>query len=427
MQGNVVFNATVCLIGFVILMVHIVYLLIKKGRRRDENSLLVFFGFTAFHFAAYFIFTVLKAQFQIKNDAFIMGFYTGFYIANNLEIFFLFLYMMLYVDVPDKLGKPLQIINACLLSVFIVLDFVNVYTRMFFTSVDGEYQRGGAMIVSQIYQFILFAVVFLVTATNKKLSIREKMAFALYCFLPLVAIVFQNIFKGYAIAYLSIIVSIEILFFFLGIERNLKLAKEKEKNKDAQIRLMLSQIQPHFIYNSLSSISTLIPLDPDRAQQALDDFTEYLRCNLSTLTETRLIPFSEELRHIKTFVSLEEIRFQDRLKAVYDLQCTDFYVSPLSIQPLVENAVKHGILKKTEGGTVTLKTYDDGDAFVVEVLDDGVGFEQGNVDFASNKHFGLQNIEYRIAKMCGGTLTMESSLGKGTKAVVRFPKTGRVS
>ena len=224
------------------------------------------------------------------------------------------------------------------------------------------------------------------------------------------------------IGYLSIIVSIEVLFLFLSVQKNIDLAKEEEMNKEAQIKIMLSQIQPHFIYNSLSSISTLIPIDPDKAQSALDDFTEYLRMNLSSLTEVKCVPFEDELKHIKTYVSLEKIRFGDRLNVDFGIQTTDFMLPPLTIQPIVENAIKHGILKKIEGGTLSIKTYETDNSCVVEIADDGVGFSISDVDFDTNKHFGLKNIQYRLAKMCGADLAVKSEIGVGTTVTVTFPK-----
>ena len=424
MENNVVFNMTVTLIGFALLIVHITYIALKKKWRKDERALFIFLAFTAFHFALYFSFILIKTLGRVNNDAFIMGFYTAFYIANNMEVFLLFLYMMVYVDVATKFRKILQILNISLFSAFVLLDFSNLFTHIFFTAENGNYVRADTMMISQIYQFVFFFLIFLIACTNKKLRKGEKVAFALYCLLPLIAIILQNIFKGYAIAYLSILVSIEVLFFFLGVDRNLQLAQEKEKNKDAQIRLMLSQIQPHFVYNSLSAISTLITLDPDKAQAALDDFTEYLRLNFSTLTETRLIPFEDELRHIKKFVALEELRFPDRMKVRYELLVTDFYLPPLTVQPLVENALKHGILQRIEGGEVVLRSYREGDYIVVEVVDDGVGFDKNGVNFESNKHFGINNIAYRIEKMSDGSLNIESEPGKGTRAIAKFKKTG---
>lgn len=423
MSNNAVFNAAVCLIGFVILAVHIVSLSIKKNRRHDEDSLLIFLAFTAFHFAAYFTFTFIKANHT--SNALIMAFYTSFYIANNLEVFFLYVYMRNYVELKEKTQKALNITNIAAFAVFAILDILNIFVPMFFHAENGEYIREKTMFLSQGYQFLMLAIVFFTAITHKQLQIREKAAFATYCVLPLIAIIFQNFFKGYAIAYVSIIVAIEVLFFFLNVEKNVKLAKEEEKAKEAQIRVMLSQIQPHFVYNSLSAISTLIPLDPEKAQKALDDFTAYLRINLSTLTESHLIPFEDELRHIKTFIALEELRFPDRINVIYDLDVTDFYLPPLSVQPLVENAIKHGILKKMEGGTVKISTYEDDDAYIVKIEDNGIGFDKDGVDFASNKHFGLNNIAYRIAKMSGGSLHMESEPNKGAKAVATFPKKGR--
>ena len=130
---------------------------------------------------------------------------------NNIELFLLFIYMQVYVDIKPKNNMILSIINLILFSVFIILDFVNIGTGIFFTAEKGEYLRSSTMIASQGYQFVMFAVVFFVTILNKKLNISEKIAFAVYCLLPLVAIILQNIFKGYAIAYLSIIIAIEIV------------------------------------------------------------------------------------------------------------------------------------------------------------------------------------------------------------------------
>ena len=418
MSNDAVFNLTVCLIGMLILLVHIANLLIKRGRRKDENALLAFLAFTAFHFAAYFTFTLLKQNYS--SDALIMGFYTGFYVANNLEALLLFLYMIYYVEPEERLKKASLILNWVLLGAFLILDFVNLGTRMFFTSESGIYTRASLMFLSQGYQYVMFAAVFLITLLNKKLKVREKIGFALYCFLPLVAIIIQNFFKGYAIAYLSIIVATEVLFFFLNVERNLELEREEKKAKDAQIRVMLSQIKPHFVYNSLSSISTLITIDPEKAQTALDEFTEYLRHNLSSLTEKDLIPFEDELRHIETYVSLEQLRFQDRVKVDYDINESDFYVPPLSVQPVVENAIKHGILKRIEGGTVTVRTYKTADGYACEITDDGVGFDPEILKEDDNKHFGLRNIERRLAIMGQGKMTFDSVLGKGTKVTIIF-------
>ena len=421
MQGNEIFNATVCIIGIAILLIHVVNLLLKKSKRNDELHLMDFLVFTVVHFATYLCFTLLKLSYTSYGCT--LGFYTVFYIFNNIEALLFFIYVLSYITMKDKTKRALSIVNVSLFSVFVVLDIINIFTGIFFTAgVNGEYIRSRTMFFSQGYQLVLFAIAVVITIFNKKLVIREKIAFSMYCLLPLVAIILQNRFKGYAIAYLSIIVAIEILFFFVNVSKNIQLALEQEKNKEAQIRIMMRQIQPHFVYNSLSSISTLIAINPNKAQKALDDFTEYLRHNISSLTETKLIPFEDELKHIQTYVSLEKVRFNDRIKMEYDIYVKDFDVPPLSLQPIVENAIKHGILKKVEGGKVTLKTYETEKAYVVEITDDGVGFDAANYEDKENKHFGINNIKHRIKNMTNGDIVITSEVGKGTKAVVTFYK-----
>ena len=420
MSGNAIFNATVCTIGIAIFLIHIANLLFKKNKRKDEKRLLLFLSFTAFHFATYLTFILVKTTYT--SDAYIIGFYTTFYIFNNVEVVLFFLYMLCYIELADKNKKILSIINLSLFSVFVILDIINILTHMFFTAENGEYIRAKTMFFAQGYQFVILTIVFFIALFNKKLVLREKVAFACYCLFPLVAIIIQNALPGYAVAYTSLIIAVEILFFFVNVSKNIQLAEEQEKNKEAQIKIMVSQIQPHFIYNSLSAISTLISIDPDKAQKALDDFAEYLRMNLSSLTETRLVPFEDELKHIKTFIELEKMRFNERLNVICDIKVMDFNIPCLSVQPIVENAVKHGVLQKVSGGTVSLKTYEDNEFYYVEVEDDGVGFDINEVNFVSNEHIGLNNIKYRIEKMGNGQISIHSEVDKGTKVVVKFKK-----
>ena len=419
MANNVVFNMTVCIMGILILFVHMTNLILKANKRVDEKWLLAFISFTIFHFAVYLTFCVIKIYYT--SDPFIMASYTTFYIMNNIEVILLSMYTLYYVVMPQNKKKHVLVISIFLFIVFVVLDIVNLFTGIFFYSENGEYMRSKTMILSQGYQFIAFSTVLLVTFINNKINMREKIAFATYCILPLISILVQNVLKGYAIAYATIIISVEILFFFVNVQKNIELAEQQEKTKEAQIKIMLSQIQPHFIYNSLSSISTLIDIDPEKAQRSLDDFTEYLRMNLSSITKDKSIPFKEELRHIETYVALEKLRFNDRIHIVYDLGIIDFKVPTLTIQPLVENAIKHGILKKIEGGTVTLTTYETDTCYVVEIKDDGIGFDISEIDFDEG-HFGLKNISYRISKTCDGDLSISSKVNVGTKITVKFKK-----
>ena len=420
MDNKSVFNVTVCLLGTVMFLIHIVNISFKRDKRKDEVCLLIFFAFTALHFLVYSIFTFIKVHYT--SDEFIMAFYTTFYIMNNIEVLLFFMYLAAYSKFNTKYKKLIHIVDFAAFIMFVISDIVNIFTRMYFTSVNGVYTRSDYMIVAQGYQFLMLAISFVVAILNRRLSTREKIAFSTYCVFPLLSIIIQNRFAGYAIAYASLLMAIEILFLFLNVERNIKLREEEKQLEEANVKIMVSQIQPHFVYNTLSSISTLIKIDPEKAQKGLDDFTEYLRANLTSISETGLVSFENELRHIQTYLSLEKIRFDERLNVNLDIQSKNFKVPPLSIQPIVENAVKHGVLQKLEGGTINIKTYETEEANIVEISDDGIGFDTKDPSFYKGNHIGISNIRYRLSTMCHGEMNIDSVVDKGTTVTVKFYK-----
>lgn len=149
-----------------------------------------------------------------------------------------------------------------------------------------------------------------------------------------------------------------------------------KKLQESQLRLMIDQIQPHFLFNTLSAIRILIKVQPDVAYDAMYDFSKYLRANIDNVNNIEGIDFSSEVSHIISYINIEKIRFGDRINAEFDIQCDDFFVPPLSIQSLVENALQYGILPKLDGGNIWVRSYETADYDVIEVEDDGVGFNQ---------------------------------------------------
>ena len=188
---------------------------------------------------------------------------------------------------------------------------------------------------------------------------------------------------------------------------------ELEKSKTA---VMLSQIQPHFLYNSLGAIRELCRQDPEEARSALGTFITYLRGNMDSLQREHTIHFSKELDHISAYLQLEQLRFGDDLNVVYDIQETDFFIPSLTIQPLVENAVKHGICSREDGGTLTLHTHREGDKVIVKIQDDGVGFDMKNLK--EIEHVGLKNVRNRLEHIVNAKLEIESIENVGTTATI---------
>ena len=195
---------------------------------------------------------------------------------------------------------------------------------------------------------------------------------------------------------------------------------------EAKVGVMVSQIRPHFIYNALTSIAMMCQIDPDTAQEATITFADYLRGNMDSLHQTKPVPFTTELEHLKKYLYIEKLRFADLLNIEYDIQTEDFYLPLLSIQPLVENAVKHGVGMKEDGGTVTIATKETDTAYEVIISDDGVGFDPDAPKPDDGKtHVGMENTKKRLRDMCGAHVEITSAVGEGTTARVILPKEGQ--
>jgi len=145
-----------------------------------------------------------------------------------------------------------------------------------------------------------------------------------------------------------------------------------------------------------------------------------LRGNLESLSINNLIPFEKELRHVKTYLSLEKKRFGDRIEIVYDIRADDFSIPVLTLQPIVENAVRHGITKNEDGGKVVIKSEENDNEVIITVTDDGVGFDTDRK--RDSRCVGIENVRSRLTKMCEGSLDIKSKPGDGTVAVITLCK-----
>ena len=229
------------------------------------------------------------------------------------------------------------------------------------------------------------------------------------------------------IGYLADVISDLALEIDRYTKETARIAAEKERAQkelyEAELQIMVSQIRPHFLYNALTSIAMMCELDPKTAKEATIAFSKYLRGNMDSLKQTKAVPFEQELSHLKNYLYIEKLRFDDLLNIVYDIQATDFEVPQLSIQPIVENAVKHGVGMAEDGGTVTISTRETDDAYEVIVSDDGVGFDVNAPKKDDGRsHVGMENTKRRLKEMCKADIVITSEVGKGTTARVIIPK-----
>lgn len=205
-------------------------------------------------------------------------------------------------------------------------------------------------------------------------------------------------------------------------------AKELETEKTAlnaqlaesRISTMISQIRPHFIYNTLGSIEQLCDIDPEKAGELVHNFAKYLRGNFGELDNPRPILMSQEMEHVRYYISIESMRFPD-MTFSFEMDSNDFHIPALTIQPIVENAIKHGLMKLPKGGTIRVVSYENDTHFCVSVEDDGIGFDTREL-LDERKHVGIRNIRGRLKAMVNGTLEIESTVGVGTKVLIKIPK-----
>ena len=203
-------------------------------------------------------------------------------------------------------------------------------------------------------------------------------------------------------------------------EQEKELAEKERKLTESRITMMISQIQPHFIFNTLGTIQQFCTEEPQKAADLVQASAMYLRGNLTELDNVSPISISHEIEHVKHYVNIEQVRFPE-IQITYDLRAEEFLLPALTIQPLVENSNKHGLMGRGRKGTIELATYMTDEVYCVCVKDNGVGFEESTLLDGKN-HVGIKNIRGRIEAMCGGTLTIDSTPGVGTKALIQIPK-----
>ena len=189
---------------------------------------------------------------------------------------------------------------------------------------------------------------------------------------------------------------------------------------ESRVSTMMSQIRPHFIYNTLGSIEQLCSIDPGKAGELVHNFAKYLRGNFGELDNPKPILMSQEMEHVRHYISIENVRFPD-MTFSFEMNSDDFHIPALTIQPIVENAIKHGLMKLQKGGTIRVVSYETDNHYCVSVEDDGVGFDT-DVLLDERKHVGIRNIRGRLKAMVNGTLEIESTEGVGTKVLITIPK-----
>lgn len=295
----------------------------------------------------------------------------------------------------------------------------------YYFSDNNEYIRGKYQMLSCIIPSVMWVLCLIaIFMTKDVLGIRERLSLFTYLGLTAVAYSIQAFNYGLSTTTIAVTLAFIIIFINLIAGREMVLQKQQKELKEMQVDIMLSQIQPHFLYNTLTAIRHLCDVDTEKAKQCVFDLSRYLRSNMNSLSSKTPILFEKELEHAQTYVNIEKSRFGDRVQVEWDIKCDRFRIPALCLEPLVENAVKHGITKRDEGGKIYVVSEENNEEYIVRIEDNGVGFdiEKYRAD-NSGEHVGLANVENRLERQAGGRLDIDSTPGVGTKVVIHIPKT----
>lgn len=334
--------------------------------------------------------------------------------------FFLFATASIQRKIPRWFPITISVLCA-LLSLLVV---ISAFTGILFRFENGIYVRGPFFPASHILPaLLLLANMSAICLYKKELRWRKTLSMLSFCVIPLLAIALQTwSYRGINLLYLATTLSLLIINISIHIDQSIRLREKKDALEQTQIALMLSQIRPHFLYNALTSIAQLCEDNPAAAKRMTLEFSDYLRGNLDSLHTQRPISFARELQHTQHYLSIEQMRFGEKLRVEYDIEAEDFFLPALSLQPLAENAVKHGLGRTAQGGTLRLATREEEDAWKIMISDNGVGYRPEQNEIDGRSHIGIENVRARLAAQCGGTLEIRAMPEGGTLATISLPK-----
>lgn len=258
--------------------------------------------------------------------------------------------------------------------------------------------------------------------TQKDARRKNRIALAFFCLSHIVAILIELLSPGFDLVNMASLFSMLVLYTSFYAEQNSKYSQQELELQNARAALVLSQIQPHFLFNSIAAVMDLCDTDTQEAKAALQELSDYLHFKISAMSNCYMVSFEEDMEFLQNYLKLEKRRFGARLTVEYDIRTMDFEIPLLTLQPLVENAIHHGISKRANGGTIRVSSREIADYYSVVVEDDGVGFDTSKEFDSSRKHIGLSNVRIRLAALCGGNLTVRSTPGAGTRVEITIRK-----
>ena len=331
--------------------------------------------------------------------------------------------LFLYIVQPGRryrVAWALVILNA---AVYLTAFFSDI---AFHFTVVGHFKGGPLRQTCTVVSALLFAYLFYLTLWRFRPRERKESWIPILVTLIIAGAVvmdFTVIFDEPPISFLTMAIAISCVFYYVWLHLQFVREHEEALVTGQRVQQMLSQIKPHFLHNALTLIIDLCDTAPQKAKEATVEFSRYLRGNMESIDRTGPISFEKELEHTKLYLDIEQMRFAGDLQVRYDIACTGFSLPALTVEPLAENAVRHGVREKPDGrGTVVIATRETPDGYEITVTDDGPGFDPDRLPEDGQMHVGIANVRERLRQIVDGSLEYRSAPGEGTAAIIRIPK-----
>lgn len=306
---------------------------------------------------------------------------------------------------------------------FILLGIAQCTTFLYYVTPDNEFIRGSwhPLLVAPLAAIMLLNLAGVIRRRNR-LPDKYYVAFLIHLLPMTVATLIHAVIYVPLLVVFGLSFSMLSMFGIILCDQIEQYMRQQREIAHQRASIMVLQMRPHFIFNTMMSIYYLCAQDSKKAQQVTLDFTSYLRKNFSAIASENTIPFANELEHTRAYLAVEQVQFEDGLFVEYDTPHTRFRVPPLTLQPIVENAVKHGMDPDSAPLRICIRTRETDAGHEITVEDNGPGFAQTNMD-ESEPHIALANIQHRLEIMCGGKLTVMPREGGGTVVKVILPET----
>jgi hypothetical protein len=270
-----------------------------------------------------------------------------------------------------RFGKTANILILLPTAVISVMLAASVFNGWMFIINDNNHFQDTQLVFLRVgvnYFYLLLTSGYSAYRAIRAGSRQERMeylGYSLYVILSIIVFFAEEKYLQWPLVSLIIFLAMLLLYLTIYVDREKEILKQREELTQSRIAIMRSQIQPHFLYNTLSTIQNMCHGKAPDAEEALVSFSKYLRGNLDSLSQSEPISFERELSHTREYLALEEKRFGKRLRVEYDIGAANFVIPALTLQPIAENAVQHGVMEREEGGTVRISSEETAEAFIV--------------------------------------------------------------